>query len=63
MNKLLKKYNLKNKNIIITGAAGLLGKQFALALLESGARVIMTDVNEKEPVSYTHLTLPTKRIE
>ena len=40
-----KKYNLKKKSILITGAAGLLGSQFSLALLEAGAEVIMTDLN------------------
>ena len=43
----LKNYNLKNKNILITGAAGTLGKQFSLALLEVGARVIITDIKKK----------------
>ena len=46
--KYLKKYNLKNKNILITGAAGTLGKQFSFALLEAGARVIITDRKEKK---------------
>ena len=41
----LKNYNLKNKCILITGAAGLLGKQFSIALLEAGAKVILTDTN------------------
>ena len=41
----LKNYNLKNKCILITGAAGLLGKQFSIALLEAGAKVILTDIN------------------
>ena len=44
----LKNYNLKNKNILITGAAGTLGKQFSLALLEVGARVIITDIKKKK---------------
>jgi NAD(P)-dependent dehydrogenase (short-subunit alcohol dehydrogenase family) len=39
------KYNLKNKFALITGAAGLLGSEHAEALLESGATVIMTDLN------------------
>ena len=41
----LNKFNLENKNILITGAAGLLGFEHSIALLEVGARVIMTDVN------------------
>ena len=40
----LNKFDLKNKNIIITGAAGLLGYEHCLALLNVGASVIMTDI-------------------
>ena len=46
-----KKYNLKNKNILITGAAGLLGIQFSITLLEAGANVIMTDINTKSLIN------------
>ena len=40
-----KKYNLFNKTALITGAAGLLGKMHAEALLEIGASVVLTDSN------------------
>ena len=50
--KYLKNYNLKNKNILITGAAGLLGKQFSIALLEAGAKVVMTDIDLKSLQKY-----------
>ena len=39
------KFNLTGKNVLITGAAGLLGIQHAEALLEVGASVILTDIN------------------
>lgn len=39
------KFNLSGRNALITGAAGLLGKQHAIALLEMGARVVLTDTN------------------
>jgi len=39
-------FNLKNKVALITGAAGLLGKEHASALLAQGAKVILTDVND-----------------
>jgi len=44
----LDKFNLENKNIIITGAAGLLGYEHTIALLNCGARVFMTDINLKK---------------
>jgi NAD(P)-dependent dehydrogenase (short-subunit alcohol dehydrogenase family) len=40
------KFNLSGKTALITGAAGLLGLQHASALLECGANVIITDINE-----------------
>ncbi|TFB13935.1 SDR family oxidoreductase [Candidatus Marinimicrobia bacterium MT.SAG.4] len=39
-------YSLNGKTVLITGAAGLLGPEHAAALLEIGARVALTDVNE-----------------
>ena len=47
-NMKLDKFNLDNKNIIITGAAGLLGYEHTVALLNCGARVIMTDIDLKK---------------
>ena len=41
----LNKFSLKNKNILITGAAGSLGLEHSIALASIGARIIMTDVN------------------
>ncbi len=40
------KFKLTGKTALITGAAGLLGIEHATALLESGASVVLTDVNE-----------------
>ncbi len=40
------KFDLTGKTALITGAAGLLGKKHAIALLESGCRVIMTDLSK-----------------
>lgn len=36
---------LENKVVVITGAAGLLGKQHALAVLEEGGKVALLDVS------------------
>ncbi len=41
------KFNLSRKTALITGAAGLLGIEHAAALLECGAKVILTDINEQ----------------
>jgi len=48
MNISLSKYNIENKTALITGAAGLLGIQHSKALLEIGAQVILTDLNETD---------------
>ena len=42
----LKKFSLINKTAIITGGAGLLGREHSLALAEAGASVIVTDINQ-----------------
>ena len=42
----LTKFNLLNKNILITGGAGLLGLEHAAAILEVDGNVILTDVSE-----------------
>ena len=41
-------YDLTGKTALITGAAGLLGKEHTIALATSGAKVILTDINETE---------------
>ncbi len=40
------KFQLNGKTALITGAAGLLGIEHAVALLECGAAVVLTDINE-----------------
>lgn len=39
------KFNLEGKVALITGASGLLGQEHAYALLESGSKVILTDIS------------------
>lgn len=53
---LLDKFNLDKKTALITGASGLLGEQHASALLETGAKVILTDIS-KENLDFTKKTL------
>lgn len=44
MNSKFERFDLTGKTALITGAAGLLGMEHALALLESGATVVLTDI-------------------
>ena len=41
-------FDLTNRCIAITGAAGLLGREFATSLAESGANLILLDI---DPIS------------
>jgi len=43
-----KLFSLKEKNIVITGSAGLLGSQYAETVSQAGANVILVDVNKKK---------------
>ena len=40
------KFDLTGKTALITGAAGLLGMEHSAALLESGAKVVLTDISD-----------------
>ena len=44
---ILEKFNLEGKTALITGACGLLGNEHAIALLELGATIVLTDIDEK----------------
>ena len=43
---------LTSKNVLITGAAGLLGNQFCNALVKAGAKCYLIDINKKIRKSY-----------
>ena len=44
----LERFDLSGRTALITGAAGLLGIEHASALLESGAVVVLTDINDAQ---------------
>lgn len=46
VSKPLNKFDLTGKTVLITGAAGLLGREHAAALLATGANVVLTDIGE-----------------
>ncbi len=48
MGKRLKKFDVSGKTALLTGAAGLLGIQHASALLETGANLVLTDIDDKK---------------
>lgn len=45
---MLNKFSLTGKTALVTGAAGLLGAEHSRALLEIGARIVITDINEEK---------------
>ena len=45
MNKL---FNLKDRIIVLTGSAGLLGSQYAQILSDAGATLVLVDTNMKK---------------
>jgi NAD(P)-dependent dehydrogenase (short-subunit alcohol dehydrogenase family) len=42
---ILQKFNLSGKVAVVTGAPGLLGKEFCRTLVEAGASVVLADIN------------------
>ncbi len=44
----MNRFDLKKKNVLITGAAGLLGEQHAKAILEINGSVILTDIKNSK---------------
>ena len=45
--KIQEKFNLKGRAAIITGGAGLLGKEFCKTMAEAGASVVVADLNQE----------------
>jgi NAD(P)-dependent dehydrogenase (short-subunit alcohol dehydrogenase family) len=45
MSEIFEKFSLKGKTALVTGGAGLLGKEFCLTLAQAGALVYLADLN------------------
>ncbi|HEX9017552.1 MAG TPA: SDR family NAD(P)-dependent oxidoreductase, partial [Anaerolineaceae bacterium] len=46
MSNIFDKFNLKDRTAVVTGGAGLLGKEFCRTLAQAGALVVVADLNE-----------------
>ena len=57
----VKYYDLENKRVFVTGGGSGIGASIVEHFCEQNSEVYFVDING-EAVSYTHLTLPTKRI-
>ena len=49
MNTIKKIFDIKNKNIVLTGASGTLGTEYSNFLSSAGAYLILIDLNIQEP--------------
>jgi NAD(P)-dependent dehydrogenase (short-subunit alcohol dehydrogenase family) len=45
MNSILEKFDLTGRSAVVTGGAGLLGKEFCRTLAQAGAQVVVADLN------------------
>ena len=50
----LSKFDLSNKWVVVTGAAGLLGKQHSIALLEVNANLVLLDKDKDKIIKLAH---------
>ncbi len=46
MGSILEKFDLQRRTAVVTGGAGLLGRQFSLALAQAGANVLVADLTQ-----------------
>ena len=61
MNTSLTRFDISGRVAVVTGASSGIGKHLSKALADAGAKVVVVARRvESIPVSYTHLTLPTK---
>ena len=56
-------FSLEGKNILVTGGAGLIGKEICQTFIEHGASIAITDIIEKEDLDELASTLNTRNTE
>jgi len=54
MTNIIDKFSLENRTALVTGGAGLLGRQFTLALGEAGANIVVADLNLEAAQTHAH---------
>ncbi|HCU57256.1 MAG TPA: short-chain dehydrogenase, partial [Anaerolineaceae bacterium] len=47
MSKIMEKFSLNGRTALVTGGAGLLGRQFTRTLGEAGAKVVVADLDQE----------------
>ncbi|MFA5042736.1 MAG: SDR family oxidoreductase [Kiritimatiellia bacterium] len=52
MSDILAKFNLKGRTALVTGGAGLLGREFCRTLAQAGAQVVIADLNVSSAQAY-----------
>ena len=57
--KITNSYDLTGKVIIVTGGAGLLGREYTLSLIDEGAKVVVADIDDQATDQFMQ-TLNTK---
>lgn len=55
MTTIMDKFDLAGRTALVTGGAGLLGRQFTRALGEAGAKVVVADLNIQAATEHTRL--------
>ena len=62
----MKKFSLAGKSTVITGGAGLIGREIAVAFAQAGGRVLVADVNEEKGKALadelTRMSLPAEYV-
>jgi NAD(P)-dependent dehydrogenase (short-subunit alcohol dehydrogenase family) len=61
MGNILEKFDLKDRVAVVTGGAGLLGKEFCRTLAEAGAAIVVADLDAGFALSYANSLVKSDR--